>query len=153
MVNQIATTTSIAAVSSIYGSASQVKVTVTGSPSNVPTGNVTLSLGADSTLTQSLSAGTATFSVSGLQVGNYNLSASYASQGNFCGEHGQLYPSSDCFTYEVVHQRTCDHCRKQRRSDGACDLLSGERHPVSYRCPLGTQPLSHRLSPPDRLRL
>jgi YVTN family beta-propeller protein len=87
-----ATTTSISAPTVTYPSSASVTVTVTSSQGNI-SGNASLAVDSGSPLTQSLSNGSATFTVSGLQPGTHSLSASYATQGNFAASSatGSLY--------------------------------------------------------------
>jgi uncharacterized repeat protein (TIGR01451 family) len=80
------TTTSISAPPTIYSNNALVTVTVT-SPAGSPTGYVALTVSnATSSTTYdsgSLSGGVATFSIPGLSLGNYNLSATYVPAGDF----------------------------------------------------------------------
>jgi len=77
-----ATTTTISAPSTTYGSGATVTVTV-GSSAGTPTGSVSLAVDGSSAVSASLSSGQAQFTVTGLSVGSHSLSATYASQGNF----------------------------------------------------------------------
>ena len=61
-----------------YGQPALITVSVTPAAA---TGNVSLTVGTNPALTMSLSGGSATFNVTGLGAGTYNLSASYAAQG------------------------------------------------------------------------
>ncbi|MGC1580981.1 MAG: choice-of-anchor D domain-containing protein [Candidatus Acidiferrales bacterium] len=84
VVNPASTSISLSAPAVTYPAAGVVKVSVS-SAGGTPTGNVSLTVGGGSPLTQSLSAGVATFTISGLNANTsgYALSASYAAQGNF----------------------------------------------------------------------
>lgn len=75
------TTTSLTVPSTVvYGSSVPVNVTVSA-PESVPTGAVNLSVGSFAPLTQKLSAsGTASFQVTGIPAGTYNVVANYPAQ-------------------------------------------------------------------------
>ncbi len=74
----LTTGASISAPPITYGQTAQITVSVTPAAA---TGNVSLTVGTNSPVTQSLSAGSTTFDVTGLGANTYNLSASYAAQG------------------------------------------------------------------------
>jgi hypothetical protein len=80
---EIATTTSINAPAITVGDSGLVTVTVS-SASDIPSGNVTLSVDSGAPLSALLdAAGSATFTLPGLTVGDHSLVANYAAQGNF----------------------------------------------------------------------
>ena len=79
-----ATTTSISAPGITYGSNGVVIVTVISS-AGTPAGNVTLSVDSGSPITQTLSGGSSTFTLVGLDAISHSLSATYARQGIFLG--------------------------------------------------------------------
>jgi hypothetical protein len=80
----VPTTTSISAPAITYGTAASVAVSVTSGQGAV-TGSVSLSVDSGAPLTQTLSSGSAVFTISGLAAGTHSLSASYAAQGNYAG--------------------------------------------------------------------
>jgi len=77
-----ATTAAVTASAIAYGASAQVIATITSS-NGTPTGSVTLTVGSNAPLTQSLTNGSTTFSIPGLAVGSYHLSLSYAAQGAY----------------------------------------------------------------------
>jgi hypothetical protein len=81
-VNQAATTTSIDAPLVMYGTDGTVTVTVS-STAGTPAGNVSLSVDGGPPMTQALSNGSTTFTITSPSVGSHTLSATYAAQGNF----------------------------------------------------------------------
>ena len=76
------TSVSIGAPSVTYPANGSVTVSVTSGPATV-TGNVSLSVDGNPQPAQSLSSGSAVFTVTGLSAGSHNLSATYAAQGDF----------------------------------------------------------------------
>jgi hypothetical protein len=74
----ITTGATISAPPITYGQTALITVSVTPVAA---TGNVSLTVGTNSALTMTLSGGSATFDVTGLGAGPYNLSASYLAQG------------------------------------------------------------------------
>jgi uncharacterized delta-60 repeat protein len=78
----LATTTTITAPTATNGSDATVTVSV-ACPGATPTGTVSLTVDGGTPLTQTLTSGVATFTVSGLATGDHSLSASYAAQGAF----------------------------------------------------------------------
>jgi len=80
--NNAATTTTINAPAITYGANGSVTVTVS-STAGTPTGNVSLTVDGGSAITEPLSSGSATFTLTSLTAGNHSLSASYAAQGNY----------------------------------------------------------------------
>jgi hypothetical protein len=80
----VPTVTSITAPPISFGNSASVTVSVTSTQGTV-TGNVSLRVDANPSLTQSqsLSNGSAVFTISGLSLGSHSLSASYAAQGSF----------------------------------------------------------------------
>ncbi|TAK57791.1 MAG: T9SS type A sorting domain-containing protein [Bacteroidetes bacterium] len=81
-VQQVATTTSIAAPAITYNANGNVTVTVS-STAGIPSGNVTLTVDGGSPMSQPLTSGSTTFTVAGLNAGEHSLNASYVAQGNF----------------------------------------------------------------------
>jgi len=81
-VNGAATTTNITAASIIGLSDGQVKVTVT-SAAGALTGSVNLLIGNLTLMTQPLTAGSSTFTITAPAVGTHTLLATYTAQGNF----------------------------------------------------------------------
>ncbi len=86
-VNAAATTTSISAPTTSFGTNGMVTVTVAAADptAGTPTGNVSLTVDAGSAVSQALMNGSTTFTVSNLNAGDHALSASYAAQNNFNG--------------------------------------------------------------------
>ena len=76
------TTASITAPPISYGQNAQITATIS-SAAGQPGGTVSLTLGSNAPLTQTLSGGSATFSIPGLTPSTYNLSLTYAAQGNY----------------------------------------------------------------------
>ena len=85
--NAAATTTSISAPTTSFGTNGMVTVTVAAASqtAGTPTGNVSLTVDAGSAVSQALMNGSTTFTVSNLNAGDHALSASYAAQNNFNG--------------------------------------------------------------------
>jgi pectin methylesterase-like acyl-CoA thioesterase len=79
-ISAASTTTTLSGAGVTYGTAASVTATVAAS-SATPTGNVTLTIDGTSMMTQALSGGTTTFSVTGLLAGSHSFSASYAGAG------------------------------------------------------------------------
>lgn len=65
-----------------YGATAQVAATVTGSTGS-PTGNLTLTVGSNAPITQTLVNGSTTFNLSGLPAGNNPFVLNYPNQGAF----------------------------------------------------------------------
>ncbi len=72
------TGSTISAPAITYGQTAQITVSITPAAA---TGTVSLTIGTNPALSQSLSGGSTTFDVAGLGAGPYNLSASYLAQG------------------------------------------------------------------------
>jgi len=70
------------APSSVYGSPVQVAATVSSS-NGTPTGNLTLTVGSNAPITQTLVNGSTTFNVTGLTAGNNSFMLNYPAQGAF----------------------------------------------------------------------
>ncbi len=81
-VNPAATTASISAPAVTYNANGQVTVTVS-SGAGTPGGNVSLTVDGGAPLTQALSAGSTTFTLTSPNAGDHSLNAAYAAQGNF----------------------------------------------------------------------
>jgi len=77
------TSSSISAPSITYGSVAQITASVSTTSGQPASGNVSLSGDGIAQISQTLSNGSATFSVSGLTAGTHNLSFSFPQQGNF----------------------------------------------------------------------
>jgi len=77
------TSSSISAPSITYGGVAQITASVSTTSGQPASGNVSLSGDGIAQVSQNLSNGSATFSVSGLTAGTHNLSLSFAAQGNF----------------------------------------------------------------------
>ena len=86
LANIPATTNAISAPTITYGSAAYVTVTVS-STGGTPTGNVSLSVAGGSPITQALSGGASTFTLTGLNAGTFSLSSSYLPQNGFGGSY------------------------------------------------------------------
>jgi hypothetical protein len=82
ILSQSPTTTSITSPTVTYNAAGVVTVTVTSSAATPP-GQVSLKVDGGSTMSAALSAGSATFTINGLNAGDHTLTASYAAQGAF----------------------------------------------------------------------
>ncbi len=82
VVNPASTTTSIAAPTVTYPANATITVTVS-STAGTPTGNVSLTVDGGTPLSQALTNGIATFTLTSPTGGSHGLSASYAAQGNF----------------------------------------------------------------------
>jgi len=67
---------------SVFGTAAQVVATVTA-PTATPTGSLTLTVGSNSPITQTLVNGSTTFNVTGLSAGNNSFVLNYPAQGSF----------------------------------------------------------------------
>ena len=76
------TQASITAPAVSYGSTAQITATVT-SQNATPTGTVSLVVGTNAAVTQTLANGSTTFSVAGLVPKSYKLTLSYSAQNNF----------------------------------------------------------------------
>jgi uncharacterized delta-60 repeat protein len=90
-VNQVPTTMSISAPAVTYNANGIVTVTVTSSVSSAVTGSVSLSVDGAAATTQTLSNGSASFTITSPSVvasPGHTLSASYAAQGNFGASSG-----------------------------------------------------------------
>ena len=90
-VNQVPTTMSISAPAVTYNANGIVTVTVTSSVSSAVTGSVSLSVDGAAATTQTLSNGSASFTITSPSVAaspGHTLSASYAAQGNFGASSG-----------------------------------------------------------------
>src|SRR5437773_468293 len=81
---QVPTMTSISAPAVTYNADGTVTVTVT-SPAGTPGGTISLTVDGGTPLSEPLSNGSATFTITGLNAGDHNLSASYATHGDFAG--------------------------------------------------------------------
>lgn len=81
------TTLTISAPTATYGTTAPVTVTAT-SANGTPTGNMLLSVDNGAPLTQPLSAGSATFNLTGLTAGPHQLTATYPTTGVFLGNTG-----------------------------------------------------------------
>ena len=82
MVNPAATTTGISAPAITYGANGSITVSVT-SGAGTPAGQVDLNVDGFDEGLQTLSGGSFTYAIGGLNAGSRNLTASYAAQGNF----------------------------------------------------------------------
>ncbi len=81
-VNRATTTVSISAPPVTYGSDGTVTVAVS-STAGIPSGNVSLTVANGSPMTAALNNGSAVFTISHPNAGDYALNASYAANGNF----------------------------------------------------------------------
>jgi len=97
----VSTTTTLGAVSPtapVYGQSVQVTVTVSpNSGSNTPTGNVTFTVDSVAQAPVTLVNGAYTLTLSSLNAGSHNISASYAGGGNFTGSN-----TSTLLTFSVA---------------------------------------------------
>jgi hypothetical protein len=84
LVGATPTSPSISAPTITYGAAGSVTVTV-GSTGGTPSGAVTLVVNGTQWITKPLVGGAATFSLPGLNAGDYNLTAIFAAQGDVQG--------------------------------------------------------------------
>jgi YVTN family beta-propeller protein len=82
VVSPAATGISISAPTVTYPANGSIKVTVSSS-AGTPTGSVSLTVNSGTPMSGTLSGGVATFTLTSPSPGTYNLSASYAAQGNF----------------------------------------------------------------------
>ncbi len=80
--SSVASTTAILAPPITYGDTANITVSVT-SGQNTVTGNVSLAVDSGSPITQALSGGSSTFTISGLTGGSHSLTASFAAQNGF----------------------------------------------------------------------
>ena len=81
-VSPASTSISISAPTVTYPANASIQVTVSSS-GGTPTGSVSLTVNSGTPMTGTLSSGVATFTLTSPSPGTYNLSASYAAQGNF----------------------------------------------------------------------
>lgn len=88
-VTAAATTTSINAPTITYGHDGVVTVSVASADGAVP-GSVDLIVDGGAPLTQALTAGSATFTVPGLNAGDHSLDASYTPQGGYQPRHRRI---------------------------------------------------------------
>jgi hypothetical protein len=94
----------IAAPTITYGAHGSVAVTVT-SGAGTPSGNVTLTVDGGAPMSMALSGGIASFDVGILNVGDHNLLADYAPQGNFghSSQTGTLHVNPMIFAFSAFN--------------------------------------------------
>lgn len=138
-INPVATTTTLAATANpiVYGQSAGITATVSpATGSTNPTGTVTLTIDSSTTQSNTLSGGTAGFTVAGLLAGAHSFTANYAGAGYFAASSSAALPLSvtqamltataSCSNRIFGQPNTCNAgVTGYQYTDGAATVFSG----------------------------